>query len=126
MSRRDQPGVITANQVAAAAGAAPWQLSAACRGMETAAFFPPVEDKRARRRDVNGAKAVCRACPVIDQCLGHALRTREPYGVWGGRSEGERAKMLGVESLRYPAPRRRRDRSPRGTKGTATPDDSTR
>jgi WhiB family redox-sensing transcriptional regulator len=118
--------MITANQAAAVAGAGPWQLSAACRGMETAAFFPPVEDQRARRRDVNGAKAVCRGCPVIDQCLGHALRTREPYGVWGGRSEGERAKMLGVETLRYPAPRRKRNRSAGGTKGTATSDDSIR
>jgi WhiB family redox-sensing transcriptional regulator len=28
---------------------------------------------------------------------------QEPYGIWGGRSEDERAAMLGVASLRYPA-----------------------
>ena len=31
------------------------------------------------------------------------LRTREPYGVWGGLSEAERADILGVWSLKYPA-----------------------
>jgi WhiB family redox-sensing transcriptional regulator len=28
---------------------------------------------------------------------------REPYGIWGGLSEDERARILGVHSLRYPA-----------------------
>ena len=46
---------------------------------------------------------MCGTCPVIAQCLAHALAVREPYGVWGGRSEDERAKLLGLQSLRYPA-----------------------
>ncbi|HEY7812630.1 MAG TPA: hypothetical protein VIC62_05290 [Nakamurella sp.] len=33
----------------------------------------------------------------------YALRTREPYGIRGGRSEHERARMLGLQSLQYPA-----------------------
>ena len=33
-----------------------------------------------------------------------ALTTREPYGVWGGLSEDERATILGVRNLRYPYP----------------------
>jgi WhiB family redox-sensing transcriptional regulator len=43
------------------------------------------------------------AVPAVDGCLDHALRAREPYGIWGGLSEDERAERLGVESLRYPA-----------------------
>jgi WhiB family redox-sensing transcriptional regulator len=50
---------------------------------------------------------------VLDQCRDHALATREPYGIWGGLSEGERALLLGVRTLRHPGPRERSDRRPR-------------
>lgn len=83
-----------------------WQTQAACRGMGSDAFFhPPAERNTARRNRVIAAKAVCRTCPAITECLDHALAAREPYGVWGGRSEEERAELLGLVSLRYPAPR---------------------
>ena len=36
------------------------------------------------------AKAVCAACPVIEQCRKHSLKVREPYGVWGGLTEDDR------------------------------------
>jgi len=80
-----------------------WQVRAACRGMDTATFFhPPNERDAAREARIAQAKAVCRRCPAIDDCLDHALRVRAPYGVWGGLSEDERASLLSVESLRYP------------------------
>ena len=81
-----------------------WQLSAVCRGMDVDAFYHPagerLDEKTAR---INQAKQICRRCPVISQCATWALRTREPYGVWGGMSETERAEILGVRSLKYPA-----------------------
>jgi WhiB family redox-sensing transcriptional regulator len=81
-----------------------WQGAAACRGMDSEVFFhPSAERARGRRARIQAAKAVCGTCPVIAQCLAHALAVREPYGVWGGRSEDERAKLLGLQSLRYPA-----------------------
>ena len=81
-----------------------WQLGASCRGMDVGHFYhPPDERNAARVQRIKEAKAICRRCPVIAQCLDHALRVREPYGIWGGHSEDERAAMLGVESLRYPA-----------------------
>jgi WhiB family redox-sensing transcriptional regulator len=81
-----------------------WQSAAACRGMDSEMFFhPPAERARGRRARIQAAKAVCTNCPVMAQCLDHALAVREPYGVWGGCSEDERAKMLGLQSLRYPA-----------------------
>jgi WhiB family redox-sensing transcriptional regulator len=72
--------------------------------MDSAIFFHPAAERNAAREQrIAKAKAVCRACPAIAECLAHALRVQEPYGIWGGKSEDERAALLGVESLRYPA-----------------------
>ena len=80
-----------------------WQLVAACRGMDSSMFFhPPEERNSARQQRIAQAKAICRTCPAIAECLAHALKVQEPYGIWGGHSEDERAALLGVESLRYP------------------------
>jgi len=35
--------------------------------------------------DVEFAKSLCQACPVLGQCLAGALDRREPWGVWGGQ-----------------------------------------
>lgn len=84
-----------------------WQLAGACRGMDVEAFFLPAgERRRSKQRRIEAAKLTCQDCPVIAQCRAYALRTREPYGVWGGLSEEDRAEILGVDNLRYPAPRR--------------------
>ena len=45
-----------------------------------------------------GAKEICRKCPVIAECLADALDNRTEYGVWGGMTERERRAML----LRHP------------------------
>ncbi len=83
-----------------------WQLAGACRGMDVDAFYhPPRERNRHRERRIAQAKAICAHCPVITQCRQHALESREPYGIWGGLSEEERADILGVHDLRYPAAR---------------------
>lgn len=80
-----------------------WQLQAACRSVDPAGFFhPPGERRGARARRIEAAKAICQDCPARIACLDHALRTREPYGIWGGHSEDERAELLGLRSLRYP------------------------
>ncbi len=72
-----------------------WQYEGACVGLESARFFSPdAERGRARAGREERAKAVCASCPVIEQCREHALRAQEPYGVWGGLSERERAEIL--------------------------------
>lgn len=69
-----------------------WQMQAACRNMDSAVFFHPDRERgSAKRRRDQRAKAVCRSCPVIEQCLRHALQVQEPYGVWGGLTSDERA-----------------------------------
>lgn len=85
-----------------------WQLEATCRGMDVEIFFHPSNERRRhKQRRIDQAKAICDGCPVLQECRRHALRTREPYGIWGGLSEDERADILGVGNLRYPARRGR-------------------
>lgn len=80
-----------------------WQIEAACRDMESSTFFHPHGERdEARERRIAAAKAICESCPVRIECLEHSVRVREPYGVWGGLSEAERAILLGVPSMRYP------------------------
>jgi len=68
---------------------------AACRRLWTMMFFHPLGERGSTRRDREAeAKAVCQRCPVIDACCRHALQAQEPYGIWGGLSEEERAGQL--------------------------------
>lgn len=78
-----------------------WQMSAACRGMDSDWFFHPERERDAGREPGTGrahresrAKQVCRRCVVIDQCRRHALAVEEPYGVWGGLTEADRDRIL--------------------------------
>jgi WhiB family redox-sensing transcriptional regulator len=76
-------------------------MRAACRGIDSMVFFHPENErgpaKEARQR---AAKQVCDSCPVIEQCREHALTAQEPYGVWGGLTEEERAALLRKEERR--------------------------
>lgn len=72
-----------------------WQLEAACRGMDSEVFFHPDGQRgAARAQREQRAKQICATCPVLEQCREHALRVREPYGVWGGLTEDERETIL--------------------------------
>jgi WhiB family redox-sensing transcriptional regulator len=80
-----------------------WQCKAACRGMDVTVFFhPPGERGEPRGKRIAAAKQVCNRCPVLNQCLEHALEVREPYGIWGGRSEEERAALAGARPRQIP------------------------
>jgi WhiB family redox-sensing transcriptional regulator len=68
-----------------------WQLEGSCRQVNPEVFFHPEGERgSARRTRDSAAKEVCLGCPVLAQCREHALRVREPYGVWGARTEDER------------------------------------
>lgn len=72
-----------------------WQRLGACRGHDSAVFFHPDGERgSSRTRREARAKALCRRCPVRSECAAHALASREPYGVWGGFTEGERLRLL--------------------------------
>lgn len=84
-----------------------WQLRGACRGMDSRLFFHPDGERgTSRALREKRAKRICASCPVLKQCRAHALQVGEPYGVWGGMSERERAAATGL-------PRRRRSSAAR-------------
>ncbi len=71
-----------------------WQFAGACLEADPELFFPPEAERGPRRRArERAAKSYCVRCPVIAECLRHALAVREPYGVWGGLTTGERANV---------------------------------
>ena len=77
-----------------------WQSLAACRGMDTAIFYHPENERGpTRHRREWEAKRICQACPVVRPCLQWALETREPYGVWGGLSVEERQALQSEQRL---------------------------
>ncbi|MGI8663714.1 MAG: WhiB family transcriptional regulator [Acidimicrobiales bacterium] len=65
-----------------------WRHQCACRGLDPEIFFP-VSDEEAEV-----AKAVCGGCVVREACLEYALGCRERDGVWGGRTEKERRRII--------------------------------
>ena len=66
-----------------------WRSAAACLGMDPEIWFW-VGGKYANKAAAdNEAKAICRTCPVIAECLADAGE----WGIWGGRTEEERRQI---------------------------------
>lgn len=65
-----------------------WMASAACLTVEDPDIFFP-----GRGASHAEAKAVCNACPVRLDCLEHALRNGETFGIWGATSDRERRRI---------------------------------
>jgi WhiB family redox-sensing transcriptional regulator len=64
-----------------------WKADAACLDLDTSLFFPESESDAAK------AITVCAICPVREECLDFAIRTRQNDGIWGGRTEPERRRL---------------------------------
>jgi WhiB family redox-sensing transcriptional regulator len=65
-----------------------WWALGACKGLDSAMFYPDDEASAA------SAKAVCGECAVQSICLEHALTIREKAGVWGGATERDRRRII--------------------------------
>ena len=65
-----------------------WQDYAVCNQSDPEAFFPE------KGGSTKQAKSVCRRCAVTEECLQYALKYREAYGIWGGKSEEQRRQIL--------------------------------
>ena len=66
-----------------------WMDEAACYNEDNDLFFPPDGDYS----DVEKARAICKTCPVWKECLGYAVRTKQPYGVWAGSTPYQRRSL---------------------------------
>lgn len=71
-----------------------WRHHAACRNEELPDnFFPTSDAGPGWQAVIADAKAVCRRCPVADQCLQWALDNPQETGIWGGLTEAERRNL---------------------------------
>lgn len=69
-----------------------WRARAACRDEDPELFFP-LGDSGPALLQIEDAKAVCRSCNVVSDCLTWALESSQDSGIWGGMSETERRSL---------------------------------
>ncbi|MEI8050248.1 MAG: WhiB family transcriptional regulator [Actinomycetes bacterium] len=67
---------------------AEWMEQGKCREVAPDTFFP------SDGLGVIKAQRICASCPVQNSCLEYALENHIDHGVWGGRSERERRRIL--------------------------------
>ena len=60
----------------------------ACAGMFTDMFYEQTDMYDPRR-----ALSVCAVCPVRRECLREAILNDERYGIWGGTTAEQRARL---------------------------------
>ncbi|MER5915517.1 WhiB family transcriptional regulator [Streptomyces sp. NPDC001982] len=71
-----------------------WRERAICWGADPDLFFPVGNSSSGPTLiQTDGAKAVCRRCPVMRECLQWAIEVDPVEGVWGGTTEQERRVM---------------------------------
>lgn len=92
--------------MSAASAGSRWRERAACRGLPTWLFYP------VSGIPTSAALAVCARCDVRQECDQHAMATGEEFGIWGGRTETDRARdrlsacsEAGAAVRRRPGPR---------------------
>ena len=85
---------------------ATWRDDAACKHADPGLFFPTATTGDAIE-DTEAALAMCRRCPVREQCLEFAMVTNQRDGIWGATSEEDRRRMRSA----WVAARRLRDTS---------------
>lgn len=80
-----------------------WRDGAACAGQPLHWWFPDGDELRAasRRRDADGnrddpyrkARAVCVACPVLEDCLRYVLLEPQEFGMFAALNPEQRVRM---------------------------------
>ena len=66
-----------------------WRHRSACLDEDPELFFP-IGNTGPALVQVAEAKAICRRCDVLHECLDWAVSSGQDAGVWGGMSEDER------------------------------------
>ena len=70
-----------------------WRRQGACQGLALELFFPPERDEASGPWSPEPAQAVCRRCPVREECRAWALATGQKDGIWGGLDEVELRRL---------------------------------
>jgi WhiB family transcriptional regulator, redox-sensing transcriptional regulator len=71
-----------------------WQADAGCRDRPTSWWFPDLEQD-----DTEQAVAICRSCPVRNDCLLHAVTKGEWTGIWGALTPSQRSEWAKAQRL---------------------------
>lgn len=75
-----------------------------CKGHDVNKWFPMIvadlsrEELKKVHRDSEEAKQICFKCEKQEACLEYALRN-EPLGIWGGKTEAERAFLRSERNI---------------------------
>lgn len=67
-----------------------WKAEAACREADTAVFF---QDDRRGSAYYRHARALCRSCPVFEECLAYALGDPSLIGYWATTTAKHRQRI---------------------------------
>ena len=77
-----------------------WKLQGLCTQSDPEHWFPDHDGDGTKRRSGDevgkpgmSAKAICRRCPVVAECLQWALEMKEQHGIWGGMTARERNRL---------------------------------
>lgn len=73
-----------------------WREDALCSQVGGDHWFPK------KGEPSTDAKKVCARCPAVDGCLEYALATWQHYGVWGGKSPQQLAKIRRERGMVHP------------------------
>lgn len=76
-----------------------WPSRGACLTADPELFYHPYAEREPSRGNrERAAQQVCAGCPVRLVCRDYARAMQEPFGVWGGETETERAGWLGARA----------------------------
>lgn len=93
MSRGMRYGNVTTRL----AGSRPddWREQARCRDVDPETFHPTSKPGTVSYQlQVEQAKATCRRCPVVNECLQFAVASRDAHAIAGGMTPEERSAYL--------------------------------
>lgn len=76
------------SDITAPFNAQPWVDRALCPETDPESFFPE------KGGSTKQAKKICALCEVRGECLEWALDREERFGIFGGKSERERRKII--------------------------------
>lgn len=65
-----------------------WRKKAKCADLPRVSFFP------IGRQASKEALEACASCLVREKCLNYALENQITHGIWGGKTESERRRMV--------------------------------
>ena len=75
-----------------------WWDRAKCRGHDPDLWFPSDE----KRSGYKHARRICARCPVQLECLEDAVISDSRYGMFGGLTPTERARIKDPRIIRHP------------------------